>query len=66
MKTLKPADGRRLEALVYRLHALRRCGVKIQPDQIEAVKRCADLLLTDERAAERKANRQPPPGFGKL
>lgn len=66
MKMLKPGDGRRMEALWYRLSTLRGCGIRIDAESVHAVKRIADLLLTDERAAERKRNLYPPPGFGKL
>lgn len=66
MKKLKPADGRRLEALHYRVTLLRKVGVRIQPDQIHALKRVVDLLLADDRAAERAAHKEPPPGFGRM
>jgi hypothetical protein len=64
MRMIKPADGRRLETLLHRVQTLRRCGVKIQPDHVEALRRVVDILLHDERAAERKRNVHPPPGFG--
>lgn len=66
MKRVRPADGRRLESLAFRLRRLQRCDVRIARDQLEALKRVVDVLLHDERAANRAANSVPPPGFGRM
>lgn len=67
MRLLRPADGERLEALLYRLAVLRRADVKIQPDHVDALKRVVDILLAEKRRASRHAHKDgPPPGFGRL
>jgi hypothetical protein len=60
-KQLKPKDYERLRALLYRVDTLRRCNVKFQPDQVEALKRVVAILRPPPEVHD-----EPPPGFGQI
>lgn len=67
MTTTHPKDGERLQALLWRVQALQRCGVQIQRAQVDALKRVVDVLLHHPRQAQRvRSPADLPTDLGKL